>query len=164
MTLRHQAHTANASATPNNAIRVKMMTSSRNVSKQIPKSWTTRQENAFDDALIVTSSTCKIFMMLRFENWLNNLDDNFGSFSPDLSSELWSCFIMELFSRRRWTTGSWRQSNMQWIMPYLYYIVFRGLTLTQQLSTWANTAFISWFDPHLFLKEELSFCCWNGPS
>ena len=40
---------------------------------------------------------------------------------------------LELFSRRRWATGSAQQSNNCEIMPCICCIIFLGLTQTQQL-------------------------------
>ena len=50
---------------------------------------------------------------------------------------------MELFSRLRRTTESAQQSSNYGILPCVCYIIFGGLILTQQLSAWAETAFIS---------------------
>ena len=43
---------------------------------------------------------------------------------------------MELFSWRRWATGSAQQSNSYGIMPCMCCIIFLGLTQTQQLFAW----------------------------
>ena len=43
---------------------------------------------------------------------------------------------MELFSRRRWTTGSTQQSNRYGILPSMCFIIFLIRQKTQQLTTW----------------------------
>ena len=52
---------------------------------------------------------------------------------------------MELFSGRTLTTGSGQQLNNNGIVPCMCCIFFGGLTQTQHLYAWADTAFISYF-------------------
>ena len=63
---------------------------------------------------------------------------------------------MELFSRRRWATGSAQQSNMNVIFRCICCITFFGLSQTLQLTNWAKTAFISFYyrAPCLFLSRR----------
>ena len=53
--------------------------------------------------------------------------------------------VMELFSRRRCSTGSAKQSNNYGSMPCMCCIIYLGLTQTQQLFAWADPAFISFY-------------------
>ena len=51
--------------------------------------------------------------------------------------------VMELFSRRRWTTGWTQTVKHVWNYPMHVLHIFLGLTLTQQYSAWTDPAFIS---------------------
>ena len=55
----------------------------------------------------------------------------------EVSRRLSNSWVLELFSRRRWPTGSVQQSNMNGMMPCMGCIIFEGFTKTQQLTTWA---------------------------
>ena len=65
--------------------------------------------------------------------------------SLSTQSTHFTSLAMELFSRRRWTTGSaQQQSNMYGNMPCMCCLILWGLLNTQQLThTWYDTAFIS---------------------
>ena len=85
---------------------------------------------------------------------------------------------MELFSRRRWTTGLVQQSNMYVLLTCICCIFLGGLTLTQQHSAWADPAFISFYKSSLSPPFQLAgklrlvlspsilrtFCRWPPPT
>ena len=52
---------------------------------------------------------------------------------------------MELFSTRKWAKRSPQLSNINDRMPCMYCIKFLGSSWTQQLTTWADTAFNSFY-------------------
>ena len=54
------------------------------------------------------------------------LSFSLGSLSPFQSLSLFCPLSMELFSRRRWTTGSSQQSNMYGMLPYMCCIILLG--------------------------------------
>ena len=62
-------------------------------------------------------SHCAVKKEFNFFQFWNGWNGNFTSCAEDS----WS---MELFSRRRWTTGSAQQSNIYGMMPFICWIIF----------------------------------------
>ena len=67
----------------------------------------------------------------------------------------WTAMVLpiELFSRRRWTTISAQQSN-EWNVTRHVLHYFLGYSETQQLTTWADPAFISFYMSYLSSREK----------
>ena len=100
---------------------------------------------------------CRLRECISLKKWANPglffcLFSSFGIWTwggrmegTNESTELQRHPTMKPFSRRRWATGLAQQSNMYGKLPCMCSILNFGFAQTQQLTTWADTAFISFY-------------------